>query len=40
MGEMKRANARDEEERRKEVPYTSAVVITGSIIAAARLACE
>ena len=37
---MKRANARDEEERSKEVPYTSAVVIAASIIAAVRLARE
>ena len=38
MGEMRRAIARDEEERRKQDRFASTLVISASIIAAVRLA--
>ena len=38
MGEMKRAIAREEEERRKQDRFASTLVIAASIIAAVRLA--
>jgi len=40
MGEMKRAIAYEESERRKQDRYASTVVIAASIIAAVRLARE
>ena len=40
MGEMKRAIAYEEQERRKQDRYASTVVIAASIIAAVRLARE
>ena len=38
MGEMRRANAREEEDRRKQDRFASTLVIAASIIAAVRLA--
>ena len=38
MGEMKRANAREEQERRNQDRFASTVVIAAAIIAAVRLA--
>ena len=38
MGEMRRAIAREEEERRKQDRFASTLVIAASIIAAVRLA--
>jgi hypothetical protein len=38
MGEMKRAIAREDEERRKQDRFASTLVIAASIIAAVRLA--
>ena len=38
MGEMRRAIAREEEDRRKQDRFTSTLVIAASIIAAVRLA--
>jgi hypothetical protein len=38
MGEMRRAIAREEEERRKQDRFASTLVIVASIIAAVRLA--
>jgi hypothetical protein len=38
MGEMRRAIAREEEERRKQDRFASTMVIAASIIAAVRLA--
>jgi hypothetical protein len=38
VGEMRRANAREEEERRKQDRFASTLVIAASIIAAVRLA--
>ena len=38
MGEMKRAIAREEQERRKQDRFSSTLVIAASIIAAVRLA--
>ena len=38
MGEMKRATAREEQERRTQERFTSTVVIAAAIIAAVRLA--
>jgi hypothetical protein len=40
MGEMRRAVAREEQERRKQDCFASTLVIAASIIAAARLARE
>ena len=40
MGEMKRAIAREEEERRKQDRFASTLVIAASIIAAVRTARE
>jgi hypothetical protein len=40
MGEMKRAIARDEEDRRKQDRFASTMVIAVAIIAAIRLARE
>lgn len=40
MGEMKRAIAYEEQERRKQDRYASTVVIAAAIIAAVRLARE
>lgn len=40
MGEMKRAIAREQEERRTQDRFTSTLVISASIIAAVRLARE
>jgi hypothetical protein len=40
VGEMRRANAREEEERRKQDRFASTLVIAASIIAAVRLARE
>lgn len=40
MGEMKRAQAWEEQQRRKQDRFFSTVVIAASIIAAARLARE
>jgi hypothetical protein len=38
MGEMRRAIAREEQERQKQDRFTSTVVVAASIIAAVRLA--
>jgi hypothetical protein len=38
MGEMRRAQAREEDDRRKQDRFTSTLVIAASIIAAVRLA--
>lgn len=38
MGEMRRANAREEQERRNQDRFASTVVISAAIIAAVRLA--
>lgn len=38
MGEMRRANAREEQERRNQDRFASTVVIAAAIIAAVRLA--
>lgn len=38
MGEMRRANAREEEDRRKQDRFAPTLVIAASIIAAVRLA--
>ena len=40
MGEMKRANAREEQDRRTQDRFASTIVIAASIIAAVRLARE
>ena len=40
MGEMRRAIAREDQERQKQERYTSTLVIAASIIAAVRLARE
>jgi hypothetical protein len=40
MGEMRRAIAREEEDRRKQDRFASTLVIAASIIAAVRLARE
>jgi hypothetical protein len=40
MGEMRRATAREDEERRKQDRFASTLVIAASIIAAVRLARE
>jgi hypothetical protein len=40
MGEMRRAIAREEEERRKQDRFASTLVIAASIIAAVKLARE
>jgi hypothetical protein len=40
MGEMKRAIAREEQDRQKQDRFTSTIVIAASIIAAVRLARE
>lgn len=40
MGEMRRAIAREQEERRTEDRFASTLVISASIIAAVRLALE
>ena len=38
MGEMRRANAREEQERRNQDRFASTVIIAAAIIAAVRLA--
>jgi hypothetical protein len=40
MGEMRRAQAREEDDRRKQDRFASTLVIAASIIAAVRLARE
>ena len=40
MGEMRRANAREEQERRLQDRFASTIVIAAAIIAAVRLARE